>query len=132
MATKLLNRIYSDFDLSFAANPVTGDLAKKYDVNAVKQSLKTLILTRFYERPFQPKLGSPIYAMLFDNIDVISANRLQLELELLISKYEPRVLTQNIEVIPEYDLNAFRVDLTFQVIGVEGPVTFSTILRRSR
>jgi hypothetical protein len=62
MAIKQVNRIYSDFDLSFAANPVTGDVAKKYDVNAVKQSLKTLVLTRFYERPFQPKLGSPIYA----------------------------------------------------------------------
>jgi len=132
MDIKKVNRIYSDLDLSFAANPVTGDLAKKYDVNAVKQSLKTLILTRFYERPFQPKLGSPIYAMLFENIDIISANRLQIELDILISKYEPRVVTQDIEVIPEYDENAFRVNLTFQVIGVEGPVTFSTILRRSR
>ena len=91
MSIKQVNRIYSDFDLSFAANPVTGDVAKKYDVNAVKQSLKTLVLTRFYERPFQPKLGSPIYALLFENIDVITANRLQLELEILINKYEPRV-----------------------------------------
>lgn len=132
MATKQVNRIYSDIDLSFTANPVTGDLAKKTDVNAVKQSLKTLILTRFYERPFQPKLGSPIYGMLFDNIDMISANRLQLELDLLISKYEPRVSTSDIVVTPEYDNNAFRVDITFIVVGVEGPVTFSTILKRSR
>lgn len=132
MVTKQVNRIYSDIDLSFTANPVTGDLAKKTDVNAVKQSLKTLILTRFYERPFQPKLGSPIYGMLFDNIDMISANRLQLELDLLISKYEPRVSTSDIVVTPEYDNNAFRVDITFIVVGVEGPVTFSTILKRSR
>lgn len=132
MVTKQVNRIYSDIDLSFTANPVTGDLAKKTDVNAVKQSLKTLILTRFYERPFQPKLGSPIYGMLFDNIDMISANRLQLELDLLISKYEPRVSTSDIIVTPEYENNAFRVDITFIVVGVEGPVTFSTILKRSR
>lgn len=132
MATKQVNRIYSDFDLSFAANPVTGDLAKKYDVNAVKQSLKTLVLTRFYERPFQPKLGSPIYGLLFENIDVITANRLQLELEILINKYEPRVRAQNIEVIPEYDMNAFSVNITFYVYGIEGPFNFSTILRRSR
>lgn len=132
MVTKQVNRIYSDIDLSFTANPVTGDLAKKTDVNAVKQSLKTLILTRFYERPFQPKLGSPIYGMLFDNIDMISANRLQLELDLLISKYEPRVSTSDIVVTPEYENNAFRVDITFIVVGVEGPVTFSTILKRSR
>ena len=132
MAIKQVNRIYSDFDLSFAANPVTGDVAKKYDVNAVKQSLKTLVLTRFYERPFQPKLGSPIYALLFENIDVITANRLQLELEILINKYEPRVRAQDIEVIPEYDTNTFSVNITFYVYGIEGPFNFSTILRRSR
>ena len=132
MSIKQVNRIYSDFDLSFAANPVTGDVAKKYDVNAVKQSLKTLVLTRFYERPFQPKLGSPIYALLFENIDVITANRLQLELEILINKYEPRVRAQDIKVIPEYDANAFTVNITFYVFGIEGPFNFSTILRRSR
>ena len=132
MAIKQVNRIYSDFDLSFAANPVTGDVAKKYDVNAVKQSLKTLVLTRFYERPFQPRLGSPIYALLFENIDVITANRLQLELEILINKYEPRVRAQDIEVVPEYDTNAFSVSITFYVYGIEGPFNFSTILRRSR
>jgi phage baseplate assembly protein W len=132
MSIKQVNRIYSDFDLSFAANPVTGDVAKKYDVNAVKQSLKTLVLTRFYERPFQPKLGSPIYALLFENIDVITANRLQLELEILINKYEPRVRAQDIEVVPEYDTNTFSVNITFYVYGIEGPFNFSTILRRSR
>ena len=88
MAIKQVNRIYSDFDLSFAANPVTGDISKKTDANAVKQSIKTLVLTRFTERPFQPRLGSPIYGLLFENIDVVSANRLQLELEILIEKYE--------------------------------------------
>lgn len=132
MATKQVNRIYSDFDLSFTANPVTGDIAKKTDANAVKQSIKTLILTRFYERPFQPRLGSPIYAMLFENIDVISANRLQLELELLIQKYEPRAIPIAINVIPDYDNNAFKVDILFDVVALEGPVTFSTIIKRSR
>lgn len=132
MITKQVNRIYSDFDLSFTANPVTGDLAKKTDANAVKQSIKTLILTRFNERPFQPKLGSPIYGLLFDNIDIISANRLQLELELLIEKYEPRAIARSINVIPDYDNNAFKVDVVFEVVAIEGPVTFSTIVRRSR
>lgn len=132
MTTKAVTRIYSDFDLSFAPNPVTGDVAKKYDVNAVKQALKTLIMTQFYERPFQPKLGSPIYKLLFDNIDDITGNRLQLELELLINKYEPRIRAQSVEVIPEYDQNAFTVNITYYVYGVQGPLNFSTILRRSR
>lgn len=132
MTTKATNRIYSDLDLSFQAHPITGDVARKYDVNAVKQSLKTLILTNFYERPFQPKLGSPVYGMLFENLDIITANSLKLKLELLINKYEPRVRSQQVDVVPIFDQNAFSVSIYFYVVGVREPVTFSTILRRSR
>ena len=132
MTTKAVNRIYSDLDLSFAAHPITGDVAKKYDVNAVKQSLTVLILTNFYERPFQPKLGSPIYGMMFENIDMITANSLKLRIELLINKYEPRVRSQQIDVVPLFDQNAFKVSIYFYVVGVSDPVSFSTVLRRSR
>lgn len=132
MTTKATNRIYSDLDLSFQAHPITGDVAKKYDVNAVKQSLKTLILTNFYERPFQPKLGSPVYGMMFENLDIITANSLKLKLELLINKYEPRVRSQQVDVVPLFDENAFDVTIYFYVVGVRDPVSFSTILRRSR
>ncbi len=132
MTTKQVNRIYSDLDLSFAAHPITGDVAKKYDVNAVKQSLKTLILTQYYERPFQPKLGSPVYGMLFDNVDIITANSLKLRIELLINKFEPRVRSQQVDVVPKYDENAFEVTIYFYVVGIPDPVTFSTILKRSR
>lgn len=132
MTTKQVNRLYADIDFSFQAHPITGDVAKKYDVNAVKQALKTLVLTNFYERPFNPKLGSPVYGMLFENIDIISANSLKLQLELLINKYEPRVRSQEIDVVPLLDDNAFDVTIYFYVVGVRDPVTFSTTLRRSR
>ena len=132
MTTKAINRIYSDIDLNFLAHPNTGDVSKKYDVDAVKQALKTLILTNFYERPFQPKLGSPVYGMMFENIDVPSANSLKLRLELLISQYEPRVRAQEVTVVPLYDENSFRVSIYFYVVGVRDPVTFSTILKRTR
>jgi phage baseplate assembly protein W len=132
MTTKQITRIYSDIDLSFQAHPITGDVTKKYDANAVKQSLKTLILTNYYERPFQPKLGSPVYGMLFDNVDMITANSLKLRLELLINKHEPRVRTQQVDVVPLYDENAFEITIYFYVVGVKDPVSFTTILRRSR
>jgi phage baseplate assembly protein W len=132
MSTKAVNRIYSDIDLNFLAHPNTGDVSKKYDVAAVKQSLKTLVLTNFYERPFQPKLGSPVYGMLFENIDVPTANSLKLRLELLISQYEPRVRAQEVTVVPVYDENSFRVSIYFYVVGVRDPVTFTTILKRTR
>jgi phage baseplate assembly protein W len=90
------------------------------------------VLTNFYERPFQPKLGSPIYGMMFENIDMITANSLKLRLELLINKYEPRVRSQQIDVVPLFDENAFKVSIYFYVVGVSDPVSFSTVLRRSR
>lgn len=132
MATKKVNRIYSDIDLNFTAHPVTGDLAVKYDVNAVKQSLKTLLLTQYYERPFQPELGSPIYGMLFEPLDVITANTLKLQIELLIRNHEPRVVDQSVTVTPLFDQNAFKVDIYFYVIGLPDPMTYSTILKRRR
>jgi phage baseplate assembly protein W len=132
MTTKQVTRIYSDIDLTFDANPITGDISKKYDVSSVKQSLKTLILTQFYERPFQPKLGSPVYKMLFENIDIISANALKLQIELMINKYEPRVRSQSVDVEPLYDQNAFNVSIYFYVVGILDPINFSTILKRSR
>lgn len=132
MTTKAVNRIYSDLDLSFAAHPITGDVVKRYDVNAVKQALKVLVLTNYYERPFQPKLGSPVYGMLFENVDRITASSLKLRLELLINRYEPRIRSQQIDVVPKFDTNEFEVTIVFYVVGVVEPVTFSTILRRSR
>ena len=132
MTTKAINRIYSDIDINFLAHPNTGDVSKKYDVDAVKQALKTLVLTNFYERPFQPKFGSPVYGMLFENIDLPAANSLKLRLELLISQYEPRVRAQEVTVVPLYDENSFRVSIYFYVVGVRDPVTFSTILKRTR
>lgn len=132
MTIKQVNRIYSDIDLSFGANPITKDISKKYDVNAVKQSLKTLIMTNFYERPFQPKMGSPVYKMLFDNMDPITANNLKLQIELLINRHEPRVRAQNVDVVPLYDQNAYNITIYFYVVGFEGPQTYSTILKRTR
>jgi predicted component of type VI protein secretion system len=70
--------------------------------------------------------------MLFDNVDQITANSLKLRIELLINKFEPRVRSQQVDVVPLYDENAFEITMYFYVIGVPDPVTFSTILRRSR
>jgi phage baseplate assembly protein W len=132
MRTKEITRLYSDFDLGFTANPVTGDVSKKYDVNAVKQSLKNLILTQFYERPFQPNLGSPVYKLLFENLDAITANSIEVQIDLMINQFEPRVRRQQIVVEPDPDLNAYSVTITFYVYGIKDPAKFTTMLTRSR
>ena len=128
-------RIYKDFDLSFGSNSITGDLNKKLDVSAVKQSLKNLILTKPYERPFNPALSSELAGLLFENIDVFTANRIRKTVQLLIDNYEPRCKLRSnnpIEVEPDYDRNSVLVKIYFEVIAINEPQELTIRLERLR
>jgi len=61
-------RTFSDIDMAFLANPVSKDIYKKYDENAIKQSIKNLIMTKNFERPFRSDIGSQISSLLFEPI----------------------------------------------------------------
>jgi predicted component of type VI protein secretion system len=69
---------------------------------------------------------------MFEHVDVPSSNSLKLRLEMLINQFEPRISAQEVTVVPLYDANSYRVTIYFYVVGVKDPVTFSTILKRSR
>lgn len=127
-------RLYKDFDLSFGVNSITGDINKKLDVNSVKQSLKTLVLTKPYERPFNPELSSEVAGLLFENADAFTAMKVKKTIELLIQNYEPRVrLTeQKIQVEPDLDRNTFDVSIYFEVIGINEPQELTVKLERLR
>ena len=71
---KRSSRVYKDLNLNFTRNPVTGDVATVTDVNAVKRSIRNLLLTNHYERPFHPEIGSDIPALLFENFGPITGN----------------------------------------------------------
>lgn len=125
-------RLYKDIDLSFSAHPETGDVTKKIDVNAVKQSLKTLLFTQYNERLFQPDLGSPLYRMLFQPMDVVTIEGMKKAIELVIVNHEPRVNLQKIEIVPNYDTNEYELSIFYIVVGIGLPTSFSTILQRLR
>ena len=125
-------RIYKDIDLSFSALPGTGDVARKYDLNAVRQAIKTLLLTAKGERKFQYQLGSPLYKMLFEPMDFILANRMEQEIFFLITNFEPRARDLRVNVNPNFDSNGYEVSIFFYVIGLPNPVTYSTFLKRLR
>ena len=126
------NRIYKDFDLSFNKLPTSGDVARKFDVNAVKQSLKNLIMTQHYERLFHPEIGSPIRGLLFEPIDAVTTNAIKQGIERLIQNHEPRVRLVKLEVTPSEDENSYEISIHFFIVGIGTPVTFSTILTRLR
>mgnify|MGYP003635574020 CR=1 FL=1 len=125
-------RIYSDIDMDFSSNPVTQDIYKKTNVEAVKQALKNIMLTPFYSKPFAPNYGSPIAGVLFEPMDNITAKAIANIIDETISNYEPRVRIDQVIVYPDFNNNLYKIQLDFHVLGVSAPQTFSTSLKRAR
>lgn len=130
MAT--LKKLYSDIDFTFLRKPVTNDIALSYDEMAVVRSIRNLLLTNHYERPFQPELGSNINSLLFEPISPISSSSLQTEIENMINNYEPRALLKNVTVNARPDQNAYEVSLEFYIENATLPTTVTVLLERNR
>ena len=130
--TNRQNRLYKDLDMDFVRNTVTNDVQTVDNVNAVKRSVRNLIQTNFYERPFQPELGCGIRELLFENFTPMTKVFLQRKIEEVIINYEPRVELQNVAVDDDQDKNRLVVDIYFYIIGVPGPQVVQTFLQRVR
>ena len=130
--SKRISREFTDIDLDFSRNPVTNDVAKVKNVEAIKRSVKNLIQTNFYERPFQPELGSGVRDMLFENFSPLTTVFLERKIEEVISNYEPRVALNSVNVEDDIDGNRLVADIQFYVIGSAEPVSVRTYLQRLR
>tara|TARA_Y100000389_G_scaffold52183_1_gene47989 strand:- start:48 stop:473 length:426 start_codon:yes stop_codon:yes gene_type:complete len=126
------SRQFRDIDLDFNRNAVTNDVAVVEDVIAVKRSVKNLIQTNFYERPFHPELGCGIRELLFENFTPMTKIFLQRKIEEVLINYEPRINLQNVAVDDDQDKNRLVVDIYFYVVGVPGPQVVQSFLQRVR
>lgn len=127
----LVAKVFKDLDLDFTANQRSG-VAKKNDLNAIKQALKILVLTDFYERPFYPTKGGNLRGMLFENMTPMMANTMAKAIQNLIETYEPRAKVEYVNVIPDYDSNAYSVTIAFYGRNVNKPDRLSLELKRLR
>ena len=127
-----LQKIYSDLDLTFRRLPVTNDVALSYDEQAVIRSVRNLLLTGFYERPFQPNLGSNLNKLLFEPADQLTSNLIESEVRNVISNFEPRVTVNTINVTISPDENSFNLSMTFFVGNNTRATTVTLLLQRSR
>ena len=126
-------KIYRDLDLDFQANSATKDIQKLSDVEAVKRSVRNLINTNHYERPFHPEIGSNLRAMLFENITPQMTHALSKQIDLLIRNFEPRARLVSVNAIPNLGQNAYNVTISFYVVNIPGElVELTTLLERSR
>jgi len=128
----LITTKYSDFNLDFTAHPVTGDITKKLNENAIAQSIRNLLLTSHYERPFKPQLGSNVKKFLFEPIDNITTSLIQDSIFETLRNYEPRITIQEVVATPNYDEQRYDVNITFFVKNSVEPLTINFFLERVR
>ena len=140
MATTITNndpsiaseRTYRDLDLNFTAHPVTKDVVRRYDEESVKASLKNLILTRNYERPFHSEIGSPVRALLFDLVTPLTALTVKRAIIDVINNFEPRVSLNSVVAIEDLSNYGFNVTLKYTILNRDLPVISTLFLERIR
>lgn len=131
MATQNKNR-YKDLDLDFFPHPATGDISKKLDAEAIKRSIRTLVLTRFYERLFQPDIGTNVSDLLFDLSTPVTASIIKKQIEDVIKNYEPRAEVLSVSVQPNNFGREYLINIVFQIVNRPEPIVFEFILERTR
>jgi phage baseplate assembly protein W len=124
-------KLYKDIDLTFAAKP-SGEIFKKTDAAAVKQAIKNLMLTNYFEKPFQPRFGANLRDLLFDLADEDAEEDIEERCINAINVFEPRAQALNVTAIAKPDRNSIAVVIEFRVINTEELVKFTSTLARLR
>lgn len=125
-------RTFSDLDLNFTAHPVTGDVARLYDENAVKRSVKNLLQTNNFERPFHSEIGSQIRALLFEPFSSTLNVMLKRVITDTINTFEPRVYLNDVTVSVNQDNNSVNVTIVFTILNTLSPIVMNVVLERTR
>tara|TARA_Y100000310_G_scaffold262276_1_gene271897 strand:+ start:182 stop:562 length:381 start_codon:yes stop_codon:yes gene_type:complete len=123
---------YKDIDLDFITHPTTGDVPVKEEAEAVKRSVRGLVLTSKYERPFQPQINSGIKHLLFEPLSPITAFQIRQNIVNVINQFEPRAELMEVQVIADDEKNAFNVTIYFRVVNIPEPAVVNITLERLR
>jgi len=132
MAGTIEKVVFSDFDSIFAVNPITKQLSINKNREAVKESVKNLILTDYFERPFKSDIGCSIRSYLFELWSPALKQTMQNAVREVIDNYEPRADLLEVHVEDNSERNAITVTVVFSVRNDPTPVILNVILERVR
>ena len=121
-------KTYRDLDLFFTRRSRDSDVNVLTNITAVKRSVRNLVLTNFYEKPFHPEIGSGVRDLLFEIVSPLTAIALAQSVEDVINNYEPRALLLGVDVIDNIDANAYDITITFEVINIPGEIVQLDVL----
>ena len=120
-------RVYSDLDLFFGKKSSDRDISVVTDVQAVKRSIRNLVLLNTYEKPFHPEISSGVRDMLFELMTPVTAAILGRQIENVIENFEPRARLVGVRTIPDYDRNSYEVTVEFYVVNTPTELVDLTI-----
>ncbi|MBC8442907.1 MAG: GPW/gp25 family protein [Proteobacteria bacterium] len=132
MTTEANFNRYKDLDLDFMAHPVSGDVVQKIGLDAIKKSVRNLIYTKKYEKPFQPHIHSTIRRLLFEPATPIVKIKLKKSIEEVLVLNEPRIKLIEVSVVSSPDENLYNISISYKVINVPEIQKISTKLKRLR
>ena len=121
-------RQYADLDLFFSKKNSDSDINKVTDVQAVKRSIRNLVLLNHYEKPFHPEIGSGIREMLFELMTPVTAIVLTRKIEDVIKNFEPRARLVGVSAFPDLDRNAYEVKIEFFVVNTPTELVDLTVM----
>lgn len=120
-------RQWKDLDLFFGKKQGSADISKITDVEAVKRSIRNLVLTNFYEKPFHPEIGSGVRDMLFENMTPITSVVLAKKIEDVVENFEPRARLIGVRALPNLDRNEYEVTIEFFVVNAPTELVDMTV-----
>jgi len=121
---------HRDLDLSLKIHPIRKDIIPLKDDNAIKNALKNLLVSNFYDRPFSRDKGANLKGLLFEPADIVTRITMRKNLETVIRKYEPRVFIRSIVINDDPDTNSYRINVNFKIKENDTDESVSIVLRR--
>jgi len=112
-----LSKSFRDIDIAFTPHPSTEDVSSKYNDQAIKQSLKNLIMTTPGERFYEPDYGCQVSRLLFEPLDAFLSDQVKNEILNTVERFDPRVLLIDVTVTPEYDQYFLFVEIVYRIVG---------------
>lgn len=132
MATLQTKRTkFVDIDLNFSLHPISSDIGRRVDTNAIITAIKHLVLTRKYDRPFHPEMYCQVSDMLFEPITESTAITLETMILYVIENHEPRVSVNFVKVGAYPDDNHINVEISFNIIGTTETIRTNFFLERT-
>tara|TARA_B110001454_G_scaffold30622_1_gene29921 strand:+ start:598 stop:1014 length:417 start_codon:yes stop_codon:yes gene_type:complete len=126
------NRSWADLDLDFVKHPITKDIVRKTNVEAIKRSVRNLILTNRYDKFFHPEVDGGVTRHLFGISSAHTKHDIEIAVKTCLKNYEPRVVVDDVIVGGDLDRNGFNVSIFFTIINTPEPIEITLFLERVR